>query len=287
MASKENPKQRIAFVHEPHTIRPTNRLPSLNEFAAGLSLTYDEDPRIIPRGYYHDRDILNRFNRANTRCAPYNPIEDNYTTRSPRQKVADNLVTSFEQMRYAYQSVLPELEAISGMISLKIDHLSSLVETGIPIDALRNTTGKAKGLYYAIENFTSALETHEQFRKESSGSLPILTRAAIQLCSNESTKPSIDGIRIVPPNTESITSKIRAHSIDSDASFTPPKKQKVVVKQPLRTSCKECGNTETPEWRKGPDGPRTLCNACGLRFGKLLRKFDEARATELFRLARK
>ena len=35
--------------------------------------------------------------------------------------------------------------------------------------------------------------------------------------------------------------------------------------------CHSCNRTETPEWRRGPDGARTLCNACGLR------KFKNAR----------
>lgn len=25
------------------------------------------------------------------------------------------------------------------------------------------------------------------------------------------------------------------------------------------------GTVESPEWRKGPDGPKSLCNACGTR----------------------
>ncbi|KAI8595339.1 hypothetical protein EDD21DRAFT_313521 [Dissophora ornata] len=29
--------------------------------------------------------------------------------------------------------------------------------------------------------------------------------------------------------------------------------------------CLSCDSSDTPEWRRGPDGPRTLCNACGLR----------------------
>ncbi len=29
---------------------------------------------------------------------------------------------------------------------------------------------------------------------------------------------------------------------------------------------------DTPEWRRGPDGARTLCNACGLHYAKLERK---------------
>lgn len=32
--------------------------------------------------------------------------------------------------------------------------------------------------------------------------------------------------------------------------------------------CTDCGRTDAPEWRKGPRGPKTLCNACGLRWAK-------------------
>ncbi|KAJ1841362.1 hypothetical protein LPJ73_006144, partial [Coemansia sp. RSA 2703] len=41
-------------------------------------------------------------------------------------------------------------------------------------------------------------------------------------------------------------------------------------------TCRSCGISETPEWRRGPDGARTLCNACGLHYAKLNKK----RATE-------
>lgn len=40
-------------------------------------------------------------------------------------------------------------------------------------------------------------------------------------------------------------------------------------------ACRQCGVTETPEWRRGPDGSHTLCNACGLRFSKQMRKRGE------------
>ncbi|KAK7529605.1 uncharacterized protein J3D65DRAFT_672542 [Phyllosticta citribraziliensis] len=36
--------------------------------------------------------------------------------------------------------------------------------------------------------------------------------------------------------------------------------------------CHSCNRAETPEWRRGPDGARTLCNACGLHYAKLTRK---------------
>lgn len=33
-------------------------------------------------------------------------------------------------------------------------------------------------------------------------------------------------------------------------------------------ACRHCDSTETPQWRAGPDGPGTLCNACGIRYTK-------------------
>lgn len=37
-------------------------------------------------------------------------------------------------------------------------------------------------------------------------------------------------------------------------------KRKVVARG---AGCDECGTFNTPEWRLGPNGPKTLCNACG------------------------
>lgn len=37
-------------------------------------------------------------------------------------------------------------------------------------------------------------------------------------------------------------------------------------------TCLGCNATSTPEWRRGPLGPRTLCNACGLVYAKLIKK---------------
>jgi uncharacterized Zn finger protein (UPF0148 family) len=31
-------------------------------------------------------------------------------------------------------------------------------------------------------------------------------------------------------------------------------------------TCTECGTADTPLWRKGPDGIKDYCNACGIRW---------------------
>ncbi|XP_039054207.1 GATA transcription factor 5-like isoform X2 [Hibiscus syriacus] len=42
--------------------------------------------------------------------------------------------------------------------------------------------------------------------------------------------------------------------------------------------CGHCGVTKTPQWRAGPMGAKTLCNACGVRFksGRLLPEYRPA-----------
>lgn len=49
------------------------------------------------------------------------------------------------------------------------------------------------------------------------------------------------------------------------------------------TSCLHCGENHTPEWRRGPYGNRTLCNACGLFYRKAISKFGVKNANLLLR----
>ena len=42
--------------------------------------------------------------------------------------------------------------------------------------------------------------------------------------------------------------------------------------------CRHCGVQKTPQWRAGPEGAKTLCNACGVRYksGRLLPEYRPA-----------
>ncbi|CAK7332311.1 unnamed protein product [Dovyalis caffra] len=51
------------------------------------------------------------------------------------------------------------------------------------------------------------------------------------------------------------------------------------MKQPVENRrCTHCQVTKTPQWREGPLGPKTLCNACGVRYrsGRLLPEYRPA-----------
>lgn len=52
---------------------------------------------------------------------------------------------------------------------------------------------------------------------------------------------------------------------------------KLQQQQPQRR-CSHCGVQKTPQWRAGPKGAKTLCNACGVRYksGRLLPEYRPA-----------
>ncbi|UZJ56141.1 hypothetical protein CBS101457_005461 [Exobasidium rhododendri] len=67
--------------------------------------------------------------------------------------------------------------------------------------------------------------------------------------------------------------------LDDDLSFSvadAPPFQKSKYRKRSRgaapENCHSCGALDTPEWRRGPEGVRTLCNACGLHYSKMVRK---------------
>ena len=48
-------------------------------------------------------------------------------------------------------------------------------------------------------------------------------------------------------------------------------------KQKGRQCCVQCFTFSTPQWREGPQGARTLCNACGVRYRKQLNQSKKAK----------
>ncbi|KAF8205771.1 hypothetical protein K438DRAFT_1964188 [Mycena galopus ATCC 62051] len=71
----------------------------------------------------------------------------------------------------------------------------------------------------------------------------------------------------ISPSPASIDEPTAAKAEDDDDQLKKKKTQKKVVPTEQYV-CITCGRTDSPEWRKGPLGPKTLCNACGLRWAK-------------------
>lgn len=47
------------------------------------------------------------------------------------------------------------------------------------------------------------------------------------------------------------------------------------IKPSEKKRCESCQTSHSPEWRRGPSGHRTLCNACGLRYSRSRSRQDQ------------
>lgn len=83
--------------------------------------------------------------------------------------------------------------------------------------------------------------------------------------------------RVVPRRARS--KRARAHSLRGwSYESAPCKTEPPQSQQPRR--CTHCVSQRTPQWRAGPLGPKTLCNACGVRFksGRLFPEYRPAKS---------
>ncbi|KAL3838328.1 hypothetical protein ACJIZ3_022919 [Penstemon smallii] len=120
-------------------------------------------------------------------------------------------------------------------------------------------------------------------------------RAAIQLISPSSSFIETPQPFFVPPRfsseSENFAESPPMKKIPKLAGEEQKKKKKIKVKFPIEPQvetqqnptsaqavrkCLHCEITKTPQWRAGPMGPKTLCNACGVRY-KSGRLFPEYR----------
>ncbi|KAF8579915.1 hypothetical protein K439DRAFT_343406 [Ramaria rubella] len=98
----------------------------------------------------------------------------------------------------------------------------------------------------------------------------VLTR--IYECALEGVR-QFDPVDQDKPPPQPPTPQPRPEALDDDDGNTVPlKRQRTEPAVSESQRCMGCGATSTPEWRRGPLGPRTLCNACGLVYAKLIKK---------------
>ncbi|KAI0198257.1 hypothetical protein F4808DRAFT_436418 [Astrocystis sublimbata] len=80
------------------------------------------------------------------------------------------------------------------------------------------------------------------------------------------------GVTTGSPNLTLVKGDIGiAIPVDRDPKTGEKKKKQKIAEEYV---CTDCGTLDSPEWRKGPSGPKTLCNACGLRWAKKQKKVN-------------
>ncbi|XP_022747637.1 GATA transcription factor 5-like [Durio zibethinus] len=111
-------------------------------------------------------------------------------------------------------------------------------------------------------------------RAWSVGSMPLSESSS----STASSSSSSSGFSMTSTNVQNA-------ELGNDVTEPPPKKQKkkpavqasgLSSGNPFQRRCSHCQVQKTPQWRTGPLGAKTLCNACGVRY-KSGRLFPEYR----------
>ena len=161
-----------------------------------------------------------------------------------------------------------------------------------PGTALTNPSlSTAKGRLLIVpdldELVTSDLPYHPNSRQSHTGSLPALPTQPLALPGNAGLGHTVQPPQACPrtPSNKVMHNPPRAQSsiIKQSASNRQKARQLGGAVTPRRRSssgsvaafpyhqagahvCHACGTTSTPLWRGGPNGPKTLCNACGVRW---------------------
>lgn len=113
--------------------------------------------------------------------------------------------------------------------------------------------------------------TQSNNKKRTARSFPNLTPISV---------PSANNTKSAPLHTTENSLKVSTSSGLTKSSTATTLHQLSTCES---TKCMHCLSTGTPEWRRGPDGERTLCNACGLFYSKLVKKYDRETAKNIMK----
>lgn len=111
---------------------------------------------------------------------------------------------------------------------------------------------------------------------------PSFTESSSSSTSSSSSSSPSSSLLIYTNTTQNLEAVEPVGYVEKLPSKKPKKKPAtdasggVSVQPPRR--CSHCGVQKTPQWRTGPLGAKTLCNACGVRFksGRLLPEYRPA-----------
>ncbi|XP_010933757.1 GATA transcription factor 7 [Elaeis guineensis] len=184
---------------------------------------------------------------------------------------------------------LPKPQAVSPPENLPAPLLSPTVcalstEALVPVKAKRSKRSRSAGAGWSL----SGLPPFTNSSASSSSTTTTTTSSSSSCCSSSS---SFDSYLIYDPTGAGVYNLLDGNPLPLPP--LPSKKQKTKKrgrkpKPPQAASaasggggerrCSHCGVQKTPQWRAGPLGAKTLCNACGVRYksGRLLPEYRPA-----------
>lgn len=140
----------------------------------------------------------------------------------------------------------------------------------------RKMKNQSLGITFSLNLTSPKKKIHNETESDLSMPPPSPTNHSYTLKTNIITVTSLSLLRRL--NRISPSNKQRRYSSSSTDDIapvkeksTPGRKRKLTHVASTSGECIWCNTKKTAQWRKGPKGPRSLCNACGLEWAKQIR----------------
>jgi len=245
--SQSRQNQQINYNKYNNTSTPN--LLSLSLYAASQSSAHKSDSS--PK---QDTNNIFSFNSDNYPQFQYNNNRKNIS--SPPQSPPPLLSSSTASLSSSTSDLLQSDAAFS--LNYYVDVWTRIKDISDAISKVANECLSGRG--YNVEVAKLETEAYEL--------LKVLKKA----CNNTDNSGSDSKRKLPPPLVRPRRHRRRKSGdivIDDEEGEFFEKKRKCVGND---LYCHSCGTTETPEWRRGPDGCKSLCNACGLHYAKILKR---------------
>ncbi|KAM7276230.1 hypothetical protein ACFE04_018096 [Oxalis oulophora] len=206
-------------------------------------------------------NFVTEANFSNDLCVPYDDLADlewlsNFVEDSFSSDVVD----------------LHKLQLITG-VKARPDK-SSETETANFINNSNIITNN-----YNNPIFNSDVSVPAKARSKRSRVAPGNWASRLLVLSPTTSSPETEAVMKLPPQHNLVKKTIK--------SVAPKRRDSAEGSGGDGRKCLHCATDKTPQWRTGPKGPKTLCNACGVRYksGRLVDEYRPA-ASPTFVLAK-
>ncbi|KAG2320143.1 hypothetical protein Bca52824_013356 [Brassica carinata] len=137
---------------------------------------------------------------------------------------------------------------------------------------------KVSKLFQSLSPVSVLESSHASFPSQNSRSR--IWTSPVKGMRSKRKRPTTLRFRYLPPFEPSKRDKLPhgESGYKTYCAFEQHAKKRRKISSKVARKCTHCETTETPQWREGPNGPKTLCNACGVRFrsGRLVPEYRPA-----------
>eukprot|EP01116_Phalansterium_solitarium_P022692 TRINITY_DN7586_c0_g1_i2.p1 TRINITY_DN7586_c0_g1~~TRINITY_DN7586_c0_g1_i2.p1 ORF type:complete len:363 (+),score=8.19 TRINITY_DN7586_c0_g1_i2:143-1231(+) len=204
-------------------------------------------------------------------CRAIQTTEANLKTPNPEPPFVDPdivaLPTLLEQMSKHSEDLLEYSKSLPASSAPRHASVKSESSRQPPVVFVSKPVTKKPPATIKVEGFTGTVK-----------SVPSMAVATVSLPSSTASSSGRHGSALQAQRTAQPSASF--HQKSSPEAEANAKKRRFKI-APGDLYCHSCFTKETPEWRRGPDGSKSLCNACGLRFSKSQKRKDKPQPAPL------